>query len=75
MIEIIEKPTRECLRCGCKFSFDKEDFKEHKWFLERKEYALNRFKAIYSVVASVDCPICGDNQSIYSYTEEKEDKK
>lgn len=73
MIEIIEKPTRECFRCGCKFSFDKEDFKENSRFFESKEYGLNRFKTIYSVSVDVECPICGHNNGIYTYTREEED--
>lgn len=65
MIEIIEKPNRECYRCGCKFSFDKEDMKEH----------YLRLKHGVSVSVSVFCPFCGHGITLYTYTDERKDER
>lgn len=73
MIEIIEKPWVACRVCGCQFSFEKEDFKEDKKFIERKEYGLNRFINLYNIHVLVGCPICGIDREIYSYIEGEEE--
>lgn len=52
-MEILEYPTIKC-KCGCKFSFTKEDFKEEKLFQGLTPHLFH----IYKVETHVNCPFC-----------------
>lgn len=58
-IEIIESPRHRCEACGCLYSFDKEDFKEDKTYLNCKEAYLGKFRYVYEYRTFVTCPVCG----------------
>lgn len=66
MIEIIEKPQHKCEKCGCLFSFDKEDFNKQKMFKKSLDY-----RSLYEYITFVACPIC-ENAFIIESKMEKE---
>lgn len=57
MIEILEQPSHKCEKCGCVYTFGKEDFNTAEKINEIGigTYFYNRTKETITYVA---CPIC-----------------
>ena len=48
-MNIIKYPEHQCSKCGCVYSFDKEDFKtEEKYVGEYQQHGFSRQKNIYN---------------------------
>lgn len=62
-MEILEYPTIKC-KCGCTFSYNKEDFKEEKIFQGTTPHLFN----IYRIETYVNCPICNKRYLIKHYS-------
>lgn len=74
MIEIIERPQHKCEKCGCVFTFEKDDFKKEERYMEKREYALNRFYSLYHIFTFVECPICGLKYNFYTTIDKRYDE-
>lgn len=71
-MNIIKYPEHQCSKCGCVYSFDKEDFKtEEKYVGEYQQHGFSRPKNIYNDNVFVLCPICGKKYIINSERKEK----
>lgn len=58
-MKVEEYPTATCTKCGCKYSFDKDDIKTEKEYVDTVQSGFQWYTKYFNKKEYVECPICG----------------
>lgn len=58
-MKVEEYPSVTCKKCGCKYSFDKDDIKTEKEYIDTVQSGYKWYTKYFEEKEFVECPICG----------------